>query len=93
MTESRAVEVVRGATADRAYEILAILRDGEASVKQLSAAMGITTSNASVRMRVLREYGLVSCRLGEGDSRFRVYAATPVALAVLAAVDGLRSMP
>jgi DNA-binding transcriptional ArsR family regulator len=93
VTEARAVEVVRGATADRAYEILAILRDGEVSVKQLSSAMGISHSNASVRLRNLREYGLVSCRFGDGDSRFRAYSATPEAVLILEAVDRLRSMP
>jgi DNA-binding transcriptional ArsR family regulator len=53
----------------RRREILSVLRDGERSVTDLAAGLGMTQPGASKHLRVLREVGLVTDRVA-GKQRF-----------------------
>lgn len=53
------------------------LREGERSVGELVAALGMSQPNVSKHLRVLREAGLVTARV---DAQFRRYRVEPAGL-------------
>jgi DNA-binding transcriptional ArsR family regulator len=60
--------------------ILDALRDGERTVSELVTVLGTSQPAVSKHLRVLREVGLVSCRV---DAQRRVYRVEPAPLRAL----------
>ena len=58
--------------------ILDLLREGERSVNELVAGLGLSQPGVSKHLRVLRDAGLVGVRV---DAQRRLYALQPQALA------------
>ncbi len=58
----------------RRCEILNVLRDGEASVGNLAARLGLSQPGVSKHLRVLREAGMVVAR---ADRQQRLYRLDP----------------
>ncbi|MBL8930180.1 MAG: winged helix-turn-helix transcriptional regulator [Kineosporiaceae bacterium] len=61
----------------RRRDILELLRDGERSVGELVAALGLAQPTVSQHLRVLRDAGLVTVR---ADATRRLYRLRPAAL-------------
>jgi DNA-binding transcriptional ArsR family regulator len=62
--------------------VLELLRDGERSVAELTAALPVSQSAVSQHLRVLRDAGLVADR---ADGRRRYYRVTPDGFAAVRA--------
>lgn len=58
-------------------DILAVLRDGEASVSELVSYLGLSQPNVSKHLRVLRDAGMVAARV---DRQQRLYRLEPAPL-------------
>lgn len=56
-------------------QILDVLRDGEASVGELVARLGLTQPGVSKHLRVLREAGMVVARVHRQQRMYRLDAA------------------
>ena len=65
--------------------IISVLRDGELSVGDIAESLGVTQSNASQHLAVLRERGIVTTRRA-GTSIFYSLRSTKI----LAAIDLMR---
>ncbi len=67
---------------------LLVAADGELCVCELNAAVDVSESAVSHALTDLREAGLVSRRK---DGRWRMYRATPLATALISALDEVRA--
>lgn len=65
--------------------IISVLRDGELSVGEIAATLGVSQSNASQHLAVLRERGIVTTRRS-GTSVFYSLSS----LKILTAIDLMR---
>ncbi len=62
-------ELCKVFTSPKRLEIIELLREGEKSVNELSASIGVSQSNASQHLSILREKGVVAPRK-EGSTTF-----------------------